>query len=228
MAKLKARAEPTKECEARVKWEALLFRTNGKITVQELYRFEVDFREAQSGVPEITEEESYRHLLSRLPQHLSGWVLDEESRLRLAQPQLKFILPRAFNEVLVKNFVREALNTDPIEVLKMSSGIFKVTLGNWMVAKKSLELDGRRIDGLDRDLNISEMQPKLMVDQVFDLIRRKLESRERGDNYLRQGGHQSRDRFRTPTRDSPDMLGRQVQRPKKIQRNKKIQRARGN
>ena len=85
----------------------------------------------------------------------------------------------------------------------MTPGIFRVTLGNWMLAKKALEMDGRRIDGLDRDLNISEMQPKLTVDQVFDLIRRKLESRERGDNYLRQGGHQSRDRFRTPTRDSP-------------------------
>ena len=72
MAKLRARAEPTKESQARQKWEALFFRTNGKIMVQELYHFEVDFREAQAGVPEITEEERYRHLLSKLPQHLSG------------------------------------------------------------------------------------------------------------------------------------------------------------
>ena len=54
-AKLRAKAEPTKETQARQKWDALSFKTNGKITGHELYRFEVDFREAQQGVPSLSE-----------------------------------------------------------------------------------------------------------------------------------------------------------------------------
>ena len=200
MAKLRAKAEPTKETQARQKWDALSFKTNGKITGHELYRFEVDFREAQQGVPSLSEEESYRHLLGRLPQHLSGWVIDEESRLRCTQPQLKFELPVEFTEVSVSDFVRAALKTNPVSVVTVSPGIFKVTFLNWMVAKKALEFDGRKIAGQQNEAKVSEIQPKMTVDQAFEMLGRRLEGRERGDNYLRQSAPH-RDRFRSPRND---------------------------
>ena len=71
MARIAARAGPTRETQARQRWTNLQFKTAGKITVQELCKFEIGYREARQGLPELSEKESCRQLLANLPGHLS-------------------------------------------------------------------------------------------------------------------------------------------------------------
>ena len=104
----------------------------------------------------------------------------------------------------VSGFVKKAMGTNPVQVEKCREGEFVVTFLNWTVAKKAPEMHGRKIRGMENSLKIREVQPKLTVDQCFDLICRRLEARERGDHYKGGGkdGNQSRqDRWRSPTRD---------------------------
>ena len=132
-------------------------------------------------------------------------MIDEESRLRCTQPQLLFELPAAFTEASVREFVHRALGTNPVVVERLKFGEFLVTFLNWVVAKKALELHGRKLKGIADTIKVREVQPKLTVDQAFDLIARKLETRERGDHYKGLGnssGNNNKDRWRSPTRDS--------------------------
>ena len=145
MARLKARAAPTRETHTRQNRNSIAFKTSGKITADEFYKFEVDFTEARQGLPGTSEEECYRHLLAKLPQHLAGWVIDEESRLRCTQPQLLFELPTTYTEASVGHFVQRILSNNPVQTERVAPGEFLVTFLNWTVAKKALELHGKKV-----------------------------------------------------------------------------------
>ena len=122
--------------------------------------------------------------------------------MRCTQPQLLFELPNNFTEGSVGNFVQRLLATNPVHIERMAPGTFLVIFLNWTVAKRALELHGKKIRGINQTLKITEIQPKLRVEQVFDLLARKLENRERGDHYKGVGPGRDRERWKSPTRDS--------------------------
>jgi hypothetical protein len=201
MAQLASRNGSMKETQARDKWNALNFRTAGKVSVTELFRFEVEFRQARQDLPTVSDEECYRHLLSKLPQHMANWVIEEEIRIRTTQPQLLIEMPDGYSEKALIDCAKKVSGETLTQVQRVRGNEFLVTFMCWANAKKMLELHGRKIRESPQAFKVQEMQPKFTVDQVFDLVKHKLEGRERGDHFLKTHFGTPRDRWRSPVRD---------------------------
>ena len=144
MARLASRNGSLKKTQARKRWDGLSFTTSGKVTVKKLFKFEVEFREALQGLPNLSEEEKYRHLLAKMPQNLSGWVIDEETRLKCSQPQILMDLPGDYNEQVVQECVRKIVVFLPTQIMKIKTGQFLITFMSWQNAQKMLDIHGKK------------------------------------------------------------------------------------
>ena len=56
--------------QGRFVWENVFLPLQGKITLKDLRVFRIDFLDAKKGVPDVSEGEARRHLMSRLPNFL--------------------------------------------------------------------------------------------------------------------------------------------------------------
>ena len=88
LSQMEAKFSSAREIQIRQKWEALKCNHNGEITVADLQKFELEFRQLRKELPTISDEEVQRHVMKRLPQHIVNWVADEEIRLKSEHPGL--------------------------------------------------------------------------------------------------------------------------------------------
>ena len=201
MAKLATKAGSNKETQAREKWNTLTFRSAGKVTCNDFFKFEMEFRQAQQGLGNLTEEECYRHLMSKLPASMSTWVIEEEVRLRTTCPKLIVELPIHYTDQAILDCIKKVTGATPATLKRNKPGEFVATFVNWEDAKKMLDMHGKKLRGLDHVFKVQEVLPKMAVDQVFDLVKLKLEGRERGDQLFRMN-RSNLDRYRSPLHDS--------------------------
>ena len=78
----------TKEEKWRRKWKEIMLRHSGRMSVQDLHDFETEFNQIREDLGDLSERECREHLLTKLPQHLTAWVGEQETRLRTERPQV--------------------------------------------------------------------------------------------------------------------------------------------
>ena len=71
LSQLAARFGTTKDTLLRKRWQDLAIKHSGKITIQDLHGFELDFRQIRQDLPDLTERECREHLLKKIapPSH---------------------------------------------------------------------------------------------------------------------------------------------------------------
>ena len=63
----------------------------GKIKVQNLKEFEVKFSDAWKDVSDSSPEEGHRVLLTKLPDWIRRWVMEEQDRISNQTPTVEFV-----------------------------------------------------------------------------------------------------------------------------------------
>ena len=60
--------------------------------LQDLQKSELEFRQLRKEESTISDEESGRHLMNQLPEHMVNWVADEEVRLKSDRPRVVWVV----------------------------------------------------------------------------------------------------------------------------------------
>ena len=120
----------------------MAIRHSGKITIQDLHDFELDFRQIRQDLPDLTERECREHLLKKLPHHLTAHLIEEEGRLRSEKPQMLFIFPTDHSVKEVFQTVAVYVGVEPVKVIKFKSGEFCIQFSDQSAAKEMMERDG--------------------------------------------------------------------------------------
>ena len=91
-AELEARFGKAQGEHLRKKWlDIQISKGFGKIGVQQLDEFRVNFESAWMDVPNATPEESRRVLLEKLPPFMRKWVIESEARRMKSRPIIEFV-----------------------------------------------------------------------------------------------------------------------------------------
>ena len=138
LSQLAARFGRTKDTLLREKWQDLAIKHSGKITIQDLHDFELDFRQIRQDLPDMTERECREHLLKKLPHHLSAHLIEKEGRLRSEKPQMLFIFPTDHSVKEVFQTVAVYVGVEPVKVAKVKPGEFCIQFSDQSAAKKMM------------------------------------------------------------------------------------------
>ena len=176
-----------------------MLKHGGRVTIQDFCDFELEFRQITQDLGNLSADECHRQLLSKLPQHMTTWVVEEETRQKLTQPQISMMTPNDFTAEEISVSVKKMIGTSPSVTEKVRPKECLMSFQNFAVAKKLLELQGTLIKGTQERLNLKEATQQMTVDQIFDFIRHRLEGRDKTDQYCRNSG--STDGWRSQTRD---------------------------
>lgn len=199
LGRLGTRFNTSKETQIRKRWNDIGMKHGGRITVNDLHHFEMEFRQLRSELPTLGEEECYRHLLSKLPQHMTGWIVEEETRLNLTQPQVSIVLPRDYAPEGVRLSISAMIGTPPVTVQKVKPANFILTFNQKNAAKAILEFNGKRLQGGTENLVVKELPQRMLTELIFEFLYHRLEGRDRTDQFCRN--NTPVDRFRSPSRD---------------------------
>ena len=199
LSQLGARFGTTKENMLRKKWQELALKHSGKLSVQDLHDFELDFKQVRQDLNDLTDRECREHLLKKLPKHLTGWVVEQEGRLRTEKPQVLFSVGSDYPVSAIAETVRAYAAVEPTKVVKVKPREFLLQFTDQTAVKKMMELDGVVESGVGKPTKVREVDQMHSVDQMFDLVTAKLEGRDRADQYCR--GDPPIERYRSPTRD---------------------------
>jgi hypothetical protein len=199
MRDLESVLSPTQDSQIHKRWNELSMRYGGKITLEDVYNFQLEFDQLRHHLSHLTEGECHRHLIAKLPNQLVNYVHDEETRLQLSQPQVLINLPGDFSEPVVKTNMEVLLKVTASRVIKQGPGSYLFTLTDSIDVKRALEANGRSLRGTGSELHVKDVRRRLSIQEVFEYLRCRLESRERADQYNRSFGG---DRGRSPNRDN--------------------------
>ena len=99
----------TQESQIRQRWNELSMRYGGRITLPDLYNFQLEFEQLRYHLSHLTEGECHRHLMAKLPGQLVNYVHDEETRLHVSRPQVLIELPGDHAASAVKDTMERLL-----------------------------------------------------------------------------------------------------------------------
>ena len=199
LSQLGGRLMTTKETILRRKWKEIVLRHSGRMSVQDLHDFEMEFNQIREDLGDLSERECREHLLTKLPQHLTGWVGEQETRLRNERPQVSMNIGEEHTTAEIRATVQALFGISPRSIDKKGAGEYLLHFDDISDMKKVLELDGRSVSNGRFVAKVREVEQFYSVSQIFDFLATKLEARDRMDQYNR--GPQPTDRYRSPTRD---------------------------
>ena len=204
MRELETLLGPTQESEVMKKWNEISMRFAGRITSIDLSDFELEFDQLRQQLPELTDRECLRHLMTRLPQQLVNYVHDEELRLQNTSPQVQVIFPDDMTELEAKRNIDGLMRVNSVKVTKREARNFVVTLSDHADVKKILAVNGKGVRGSTETIKTQEVRRQLDLTGVFEYLRRRLISKDRADQAPRPFYN---DRNRSPNRDNRFVRG---------------------
>ena len=188
----------TQDSQIRKKWNGISVGYGVKITLQDLYNFQMEFEQLRYNMAHLTDGECHRHLMSKFPGQLVKDVHDEETRLHVSQPQVIIELPGNHAVSVIKENMEQLLKISATKVVKNKPGEYLFTLSELSDVKRALEADGRPLRGTSQKLSVQQVKRQLSIDAIFEHLSYKLESRERADQHFRNSNY---DRSRSPQRN---------------------------
>lgn len=180
-AMLEARFAPHKKLGARRAWVEVALQNQGKITSGHWHNFWVKFKIAWLRVQDATPDEAYRMLLSKLPNFMINWVVEEQESRNRKHPMVNVRVPGAFTAVEIKESIQKLLNIVPQKIIPKPNGDTWVVFDSRGDAEKMLLLHSRKLAGSTQQITVQVVQQQLQVQEIYQVIEDKLMVKDKQD-----------------------------------------------
>ena len=209
-ARLEARFGKAQVDNLRKKWmDVHISKGFGKIGVQQLDEFRVNFKLAWVDVPDATPEESRRVLLEKLPPFMRKWVVEAEARKMKNRPIIQLVAKENWELESLKQSVGQWVGAPPSKVEVKGRGTYHMTFLEEEASRKILDLHGREIRGFDKKLQVREVEQHLSVEEIFREIRYQMELQEKTADFPRNRGNYGEGQVRKASIDQEKNYGQE-------------------
>jgi len=142
---------------------------------------------------------------------MTAWVIENERKMDQDKPILHLTVKEGLSGAEIGASVQRLIGETPVWVKSLPGGVYEVQFRSEEIAKKMLELHGRTIRGSTRPLQVRGVEHQLKILEMFDLIQRKLVTKEKIDMC-----HQGKDRNERGVRRTE---AKKVEKPPKMDPN---------
>ena len=191
----------SKDLGLRKVWQEVSLPTGKKVNRNEWLDFKVRFETAQLDVTDATPTEAYRLLMEKLPPFISNWVVEHEDKLFRTKPTLVVGGIPGMTGVGMMDSLAIMTGHRPVEVTHKFDRVFWVKLENEEQADRLLERNGCRVDEGRSVMVVQRLEQNVTVEQIFTLVSRKFELRDRQDmrQSLNEGSRNTRNQRQATT-----------------------------
>ena len=199
LASMGAQLESARESQLLLRWNNLSIQHDGRILVTNVLDFELEFDQLRYHLSHLSEEECHRHLLEKLPGHMSDWIIEEEMRLRINRPQVLVEVPMDAEVDQVQETMTVLFGLHAVRVSKMKPRTFLFSLVDMDEMPKALMANGAKIRGAIQNLKVQEVRRQMNISQIFSFLKYNVDGRARKANKTPPLNQMVRGR--SPTRD---------------------------
>ena len=203
-ARMEERHGSAKKLGLRKVWQETNLPTGKKIGKEEWQDFQIRFETARHDVEDATPDEAYRLLIEKLPPFISNWVVEQEDKMTRQKPTLEVVGVPGMSILSMTDSVIELTGQRPLDVIPRGGRSFWVKMEGEAQARKMLGLHGRRMEDSAEPLLVRKVDMHMEVDDIFELVTRKFELRDRQDlvQSLRENNRNTRSQRQTSTSEA--------------------------
>ena len=152
--------------EARKTWQEVFLSPGGRIGPDDWREFWTKFCIAKSYVKDASEDETYRLLLSRIPEFIAKWVYEENCKRCSKKPRVRLhAIPNLPDESIIKS-VEQLIQVTPKAVKQIGDAEYLIDFDSHEDAQKLLLLDGRSIMGHNQPLSAQAVKYRMTPEEV--------------------------------------------------------------
>ena len=122
-------------------------------------------------------------LMDKIPSFMVNWVMEEEEKMAKNRPTVKFVGSAEMSIHDVVRSVQGLIQVAPKEVTSIASGGFLLRFDNVSLVQKLVELNGRKISGTYKKIQVKETNLHLPMESIFRFVESKLQLREKSEAF---------------------------------------------
>ncbi len=180
--------------QGRLEWENVtLFQpSHGKISLNDMRTFRIDFLKAQRGVPDVGEGEAKRHLMAKLPTFMASTIFKKEIEKTRMSKKLQINPGQEMTPKDMHTTIRAWSRVAPSYLEDLGEGDFEVLMPDQESAERLLGLHYTEIEGSEHPLVVKKIPVQFTVVDIFDLLEEQLAEAEDLEAHFPRGGARAR------------------------------------
>lgn len=188
------------ENATRRKLEELQLPNSGRITLRNFENFQREFQAIAHEIPDMSKKELITCFRKKLPNFFVKWVVAEETVKDEQKPKLEIKLPISqLSLAQAQSNLLHLMNIPIREISYTDLGSFEITLNNVQDAEAYLTLHNKFLGGNPEPIVVRKRENKLGISEMIKCIRKKLEEKQREDDWI--GGKGNNRQTRAITKD---------------------------